>query len=112
LWHHRKPDRYHHHESQFSAGSGAEGSCAGVSLPAGNELGQGYGPGAEAIASLTDYPTAKVLYMVRKGAKLYDGSPAPGLRIQSFIENDNETGTVNLMTADGLRLWDAAINYA
>ena len=23
-----------------------------------------------------------------------------------------QTGTVNLMTADGLRLWDAAINYA
>jgi hypothetical protein len=69
-------------------------------------------PGAETIATLTDYPTAKLIYMVRKGAKLYDGSPAPGLRIQFFIENDNETGTVNLMTADGLRLWDAAINYA
>src|SRR5262245_38763433 len=69
-------------------------------------------PGAETIATLTDYPTAKLIYMVRKGAKLYDGSPAPGLRIQFFIENDNETGTVNLMTAEGLRLWDAAINYA
>jgi hypothetical protein len=69
-------------------------------------------PGAEIIATLTDYPTAKVIYLVRKGAKLYDGSPAPGLRIQFFIENDNETGTVNLMTENGLRLWDAAINFA
>ena len=69
-------------------------------------------PGAEVIATLPDYPTAKLIYMVRKGAKLYDGTPAPGLRIQYFVENDNETGTVNLMTADGLRLWDAAVNYA
>lgn len=69
-------------------------------------------PGAEVIATLTDYPTAKVIYMVRKGAKLFDGTPAPGLRIQFFIENDNETGTANLMTPDGLRLWDAAVNYA
>jgi hypothetical protein len=34
------------------------------------------------------------------------------LRIHYFVENDDETGTANLMTADGLRLWDAAINYA
>jgi hypothetical protein len=69
-------------------------------------------PGAETIATLTDYPTAKLIYMVRKGAKLFDGTPAPGLRIQFFIENDNETGTVNLMTPDGLKLWDAAVKYA
>lgn len=69
-------------------------------------------PGAEVIATLTDYPTAKVIYMVRKGGKLFDGTPAPGLRIQFFIENDNETGTANLMTPDGLRLFDAAVNYA
>ncbi|HKY20342.1 MAG TPA: hypothetical protein VJM31_03910 [Vicinamibacterales bacterium] len=69
-------------------------------------------PSAEAIATLPDYPSAKLIYMVRKGAKLYDGTPAPGLRIQYFIENDNETGTANLMTAEGLRLFDAAINYA
>jgi hypothetical protein len=36
----------------------------------------------------------------------------PGLRIQYFIENDNERGTVNLMTQEGYRLFNAVINYA
>ncbi|MFC1511815.1 hypothetical protein ACFL5H_01305 [Candidatus Latescibacterota bacterium] len=53
-----------------------------------------------------------MIYLYRKGAPLFDGSPAPGLRIQYFIENDNETGTANLMTENGLRLFDAAIDYA
>ena len=69
-------------------------------------------PSAEVVATLPDYPTAKVIYVVRKGAALYDGTPAAGLRVQYFIENDNQTGTVNLMTQDGLNLLDAAINYA
>jgi len=67
---------------------------------------------AEVVATLPDYPKAAVIYVIRRGAKLYDGTPNPGLRIQYFIENDNETGTVNLMTEDGYRLFDAAINYA
>ena len=92
--------------------AGLKGRVQVYRFPREMNWGKDIAPGAEAIASLTDYPTAKLIYMVRKGAKLYDGSPAPGLRIQFFIENDNETGTVNLMTADGLRLWDAAINYA
>jgi hypothetical protein len=69
-------------------------------------------PSAEVVATLPDYPKAAVIYVIRRGAKLYDGTPSPGLRIQYFIENDNETGTVNLMTEDGYRLFDAAINYA
>ena len=69
-------------------------------------------PSAEVVATLPDYPTAAVIYVIRRGAELYDGTPSPGLRIQYFIENDNETGTVNLMTEDGLSLFDAAINYA
>jgi hypothetical protein len=69
-------------------------------------------PSAEVVATLADYPSAKVIYVIRRGAKLYDGTPNPGLRIQYFIENDNETGTVNLMTENGYRLFDAAINYA
>ncbi len=69
-------------------------------------------PSAEVVATLPDYPKAAVIYVIRRGAKLYDGTPNPGLRIQYFIENDNETGTVNLMTEDGYRLFDAAINYA
>ena len=69
-------------------------------------------PSAEVVATLVDYPDAKTIYVIRRGAKLYDGTPAPGLRIQYFIENDNERGTVNLMSQEAWRLWDAAINYA
>jgi hypothetical protein len=74
--------------------------------------GKDLAPSAEVVANLPDYPDAKVIYVIRRGARLYDGTPAPGLRIQYFIENDNERGTVNLMTQDGYRLFDAAINYA
>jgi hypothetical protein len=69
-------------------------------------------PGAEVIATLPDFPQGAAIYLVRRGAPLFDGSPAPGLRIQYFIENDNRTGTANLMTHFGLRLFDAAVNYA
>jgi hypothetical protein len=69
-------------------------------------------PSAEVVATLVDYPDAKTIYVIRRGAKLYDGTPAPGLRIQYFIENDNERGTMNLMSPEAWRLWDAAVNYA
>ena len=69
-------------------------------------------PSAEVVATLVDYPDAKTIYVIRRGARLYDGTPAPGLRIQYFIENDNERGTTNLMSPEAWRLWDAAINYA
>ena len=92
--------------------AGLKGRVQVYRFPREMNWGKETAPSVEAIATLTDYPTAKLIYLVRKGAKLYDGTPAPGLRVQFFVENDNETGTVNLMTADGLRLWDAAINYA
>jgi hypothetical protein len=92
--------------------AGLKGRVQVYRFPREMNWGKETAPSVEAIATLTDYPTAKLIYLVRKGAKLYDGTPAPGLRVQFFVENDNETGTVNLMTADGLRLWDAAVNYA
>ncbi|MFC1511814.1 hypothetical protein ACFL5H_01300 [Candidatus Latescibacterota bacterium] len=73
--------------------------------------GQDTVPSAEVIATLPNFPNSKAIYLVRKGAPLFGGTPAPGLRVQYYIENNNQTGTINLMTHDGYRLFDAAINY-
>jgi hypothetical protein len=59
-----------------------------------------------------DHPSAAVIYYLRKGATRFDGTPSPGLRLSFFIENDNDTGTVNLMTRHGLQLFDAAVDFA
>lgn len=69
-------------------------------------------PGAEVVATLPDYPDAAVIYFVPRGGQLANGQPATGLRIHYFIENENGPGTHNLMTADGFRLFDAAVTYA
>jgi len=84
-------------------------------------------PGAEVVATLApsveaagdadprisgDYSSAAVIYFVPEGGQLADGSPAPGLRIQFFVENENGPGTYNLMTEEGLALVDAAVNFA
>ncbi len=69
-------------------------------------------PSAEVIATLSGDEEGKALYLYRKSAKLFNGDTAPGLRIGFFIENDNETGTANLMTENGLRLCDAAVKFA
>jgi len=84
-------------------------------------------PGAEVVATLApsieaagdddpraaaDYSSAATIYFVPKGGQLADGSAAPGLRIQYFIENENGPGTYNSMTEEGHRLFDAAINWA
>ena len=92
--------------------AGLKGRVQVYRFPREMNWGKETAPSVEAIATLTDYPTAKLIYLVRKGAKLYDGTPAPGLRVQFFVENDNETGTANLMTPDGVKLWDAAVKYS
>ena len=51
------------------------------------------------------------MYVYRKGARLQDGSLAAGLRVGFFLEDDDTTGTANLMTEDGLRLLDAAVKF-
>lgn len=69
-------------------------------------------PSAQVIAALPDYPQGSVLYVYEPGADLWDGTPAPGMRIGFFLEDDNETGTPNFLTEDGLRLFRAAVGYA
>ena len=91
--------------------AGLSGRVQVYRLPREMNWGKDLASSAEVVATLADYPNANVIYVIRRGASLYDGTPNPGLRIQYFIENDNETGT-NLMTENGYRLFDAAINYA
>jgi hypothetical protein len=84
-------------------------------------------PGAQVIATLapsleaagdaaantaTDYSGAAVIYYVPKGGALAEGATAAGLRIQYFVENENGPGTYNLLTPEGFRLFDAAVNWA
>lgn len=84
-------------------------------------------PGAEIVATLSapneaagdavartpaNYRGANVIYTVPKGGELADGSASPGLRIHFFVENENGQGTYNLMTEDGFKLFDNAINWA
>jgi len=69
-------------------------------------------PTAEVVATLAGDPRGATIYVYRKGATLYDGTPAAGLRVNFFLEDDNVTGTPNLMTADGLKLFDTAVSFA
>lgn len=69
-------------------------------------------PTAEVIATLITDSSGAAIYLYRKGATLYDGTPAAGLRIGFFLEDDNVTGTPNLMTAQGLALFDRAVAFA
>lgn len=67
---------------------------------------------AEVIATLPGEKVAASIYVYKKGSKLYDGTTAAGLRVGFFLEDDDKTGTANLMTEDGLRLFDAAVEFA
>ena len=68
-------------------------------------------PTAEVIATLATDTSGASIYVYRKGSRLFDGSLATGLRIGFFLEDDNVTGTPNLMTADGLTLFDRAVAF-
>ena len=70
------------------------------------------GAGAKVIATLTGKKEAAALYVYEKGAELFDGTEAAGMRIGFFLEEENITGTSNFMTGEGLRLFDAAVAYA
>ncbi len=92
--------------------AGLQGTVQVYRFPREINWGKAKAPAAEVIAMLPDYPSAATIYLLRKGAARFDGTPSPGLRLSLFIENDNETGTANLMTRHGLRLFDAAVEYA
>jgi hypothetical protein len=66
---------------------------------------------AEVIATLPGDRAGAATYVYRKGARLQDGSVAAGLRVGFFLEDDDTTGTANLMTDEGLRLLDAAVRF-
>lgn len=70
------------------------------------------GPAAEVVATLAGDAAGASIYVYAKGSALFDGAAAAGLRIGFFLEDDNETGTPNLLTPDGLRLLDAAVRFA
>jgi hypothetical protein len=66
---------------------------------------------AEVVATLPGDRAGVAIYVYRKGSRLFDGTLAAGLRVGFFLEDDDTTGTANLMTADGLRLFDAAVRF-
>ena len=67
---------------------------------------------AEVVATLPGDRAGVVIYVYRKGSRLQDGSNAAGLRVGFFLEDDDTTGTANMMTEDGLRLFDAAVKFS
>ncbi len=68
--------------------------------------------GAKVVATLASDSAGASLYVYEKGSTLFDGKKAAGTRIGFFLEDDNTTGTATFFTADGLKLFDAAVNYA
>jgi len=70
------------------------------------------GKDAKVVATLIGKNEAAAIYIYDKGATLFDGTIAAGMRIGFFLEEENITGTSNFMTVEGLRLFDAAIKFA
>jgi hypothetical protein len=66
---------------------------------------------ATVVATLVNDTSGAVIYTYAKDAVLFDGTVAAGLRIGFYLEDDNTFGTPNFMTADGRRLFDAAVAY-
>ena len=69
------------------------------------------GKNAKVIATLKGRKDAATIYVYNKGVELFDGTVSAGMRIGFFLEEENVTGTSNFMTADGLRLFDAAVKF-
>jgi hypothetical protein len=81
--------------------------------PGGLEINWGkVGTGAEVIATMTGFPTAATFYVYHKGATLFDGTKAVAMRMQLWFEDDNTTGTFNLSTPEGFKMFDNAVAYA
>src|SRR5207253_6509521 len=69
---------------------------------------QGTPVGAHIVATLAADPTMALLYAYEKGDKGVDGFVMPARRVFFFYEN-NTAAAVN---ADGLKLFDAAVDFA
>jgi hypothetical protein len=68
--------------------------------------------GAKVVATLASDPAGAAYYVYEQGSTLFDGKKAAGMRIGFFLEDDNTTGTATFFTADGLKMFDAAVGYA
>ncbi len=66
------------------------------------------GKGATVIATIADDPTHAAIYAYDTGATLFDSTKSPGRRVH-FSGGDNSFAG---LTADGLKLFDAAIRWA
>lgn len=67
---------------------------------------------AKVIATLAGDASGASIYVYARAAVLFDGTQAAGMRVAFFLEDDNETGSPNLMTPQALKLFDAAVAYA
>ena len=67
---------------------------------------------AHVVATLASDPAGASIYVYAKGSKLFDGTTAAGPRIGFFLEDDNQTGTATVLTAEGVKLFDGAVAYA
>jgi hypothetical protein len=67
---------------------------------------------AETVATLNGDRAGVCIYVYRQGAKLYDGTTAAGLRVGFFMEDDDQVGTPNVLTDEGARLFDTAVNFS
>ena len=90
--------------------AGLMGSVAVYKEPKQVTWGQ-VGEGAKVVATLPGDPEGVAIYVYEKGSALRDGTQAAGRRIGFFLEDDDVTGTANLMTEAGFALIDAAITY-
>jgi hypothetical protein len=68
-------------------------------------------PTAETVATLAGDRAGVCIYVYRKGARLFDGTLAAGLRVGLFLEDDDKVGTPNVLTDEGARLFDRAVAF-
>jgi hypothetical protein len=67
------------------------------------------GPGALKVASVVGNADQVALYAYPKGAMMANNATAPAKRVFFFMR---ENAAENLLTADGLKLFDAALDFA
>jgi hypothetical protein len=88
--------------------AGLTGTVTVYSITAG--IGWGVpGPGALKVATVNGNATEVAMYAYPKGAMLANNTPAPAKRVFYFVR---ENAQEDLLTADGLKLFDAAVDYA
>jgi hypothetical protein len=63
---------------------------------------------ATRVATIAGDPTRVCLYSYDKGSVMLNGFVAPEKRILLFLQDDTFTG----LNADGIKLFEAAVNYA